>query len=89
MDRAEVIRGKKIFGKYDAGCPDHKDTVTAINCSVQSGNLLSPATEGRSGEDLISTIHEGKPNMPAWKHRLSRQDSQDVLTYIRSLSAGK
>ena len=46
---------------------------------------MSPATEERSDEDLIRTIHEDKPNMPAWKQRLSRQDSQDVLTYIRSL----
>ena len=48
---------------------------------------MSPTTEERSDDDLLRTIHEGKPNMPAWKHRLSRQDSRDVLTYIRSLSA--
>jgi hypothetical protein len=35
---------------------------------------------------LLRTIHEGKPNMPNWKYRLSPQDSKDVLAYIRSLS---
>ena len=30
MDRAEVSE-KKIFGKYCARCPEHKDKVMAIN----------------------------------------------------------
>jgi mono/diheme cytochrome c family protein len=49
--------------------------------------LASPATKERSEEELIRTLHEGKPNMPAWKYRLSPQDSRDVLAYVRSLSS--
>ena len=32
------------------------------------------------------TIHEGNPNMPSWKGRLSEQDSRAVLAYIRTLA---
>lgn len=31
-------------------------------------------------------LHEGKPNMPAWCSRLSKQEARDVLAYVRSLS---
>ena len=35
---------------------------------------------------LLKAIHEGKSIMPSWNVRLSEQDSQDVLLYIRTLS---
>jgi mono/diheme cytochrome c family protein len=38
-----------------------------------------------SDAELLKTIHEGKPNMPAWKARLSKKDTRDVLAYIRNL----
>jgi len=85
MDRTEVARGKQIFAKYCAGCHGSQGSYQLLGPSP--ANLISPTTEERSDDDLLRTIHEGKPNMPAWKHRLSRQDSRDVLTYIRSLSA--
>ena len=85
MDRAEVIRGRRSLASTapDAGSQGQGDGYQLVGPSP--ANLMSPATEERSDEDLIRTIHEDKPNMPAWKQRLSRQDSQDVLTYIRSL----
>ena len=48
-------------------------------------DLTSQATTQQSDADLLRTIHEGKPNMPVWKYRLSKQDSRNVLAYIRSL----
>ena len=88
MDRTEVARGKQIFAKYCAGCHGSQGKGDGYQLLGPSpANLISPTTEERSDDDLLRTIHEGKPNMPAWKHRLSRQDSRDVLTYIRSLSA--
>ena len=71
MDRTEVARGKQIFAKYCAGCHGSQGKGDGYQ-------LLGPSP--------ANLIHEGKPNMPAWKHRLSRQDSRDVLTYVRSLS---
>ena len=52
----------------------------------ESADLISPTTEERSDDDLLRTIHEGKPTMPHGSIGF-RQDSRDVLTYIRSLSA--
>ncbi len=31
---------------------------------------------------LLKTLHAGKPNVSAWKLRLSEQESRDVLTYV-------
>jgi mono/diheme cytochrome c family protein len=88
MDRTEVARGKQIFVKYCAGCHGSQGKGDGYQLlGPDPANLMSPTTEERSDDDLLRTIHEGKPNMPAWKHRLSRQHSRDVLTYIRSLSA--
>jgi mono/diheme cytochrome c family protein len=88
MDRTEVARGKQIVAKYCARCHGSQGKGDGYQLLGPSpANRISPMTEERSDDDLLRTIHEGKPNMPAWKHRLSRQDSRDVLTNIRSLSA--
>lgn len=85
-DVADIGRGKNIFVKYCSGChgaQGHGDGYRLLGATP--ANLVSPATKEQSDEELIRTIHEGKPNMPVWKYKLSRQDSEDVLAYIRSL----
>ena len=46
------------------------------------------ATKKKSDEELLKTINNGRPGtaMPSWKGDLSRQEIQDVLSYIRSFS---
>lgn len=86
VGQPNVMMGKKIFMKYCAGC----------HGSLGQGDgyrILGPApadftsllSKEKSDEDLLKTIHEGKPNMPAWQYRLSQQDGQNVLEYIRAL----
>ena len=48
--------------------------------------LISPKTRARSDSDLLTIIREGRAAMPAWKNRLTDEDIQNVLAYIRSLS---
>lgn len=85
-DAADASRGKKIFVKYCSGCHGAQGQGDGYRLLGPSpANLLSPATKERSDEDMLRTIHEGKPNMPPWKYRLSRTDSDDVLAFIRSL----
>jgi hypothetical protein len=70
MDRTEVARGKQIFVKYCAGCHGSQGKGDGYQLlGPDPANLMSPTTEERSDDDLLRTIHEGKPNMPAWKHR--------------------
>jgi mono/diheme cytochrome c family protein len=86
-DSAEPSRGRKIFVKYCSGCHGAQGQGDGYPLlGREPANLASPATKEQTDEDLLRTIHEGKPNMPPWKYRLSPQDSHDVLAYIRSLS---
>ena len=87
-DSGDPTRGKKIFIKYCAGCHGSQgqgDGYPLLGSSP--ANLLSQSTKGQSDEELLRTMHEGKPNMPAWKFRLLANDSADVLAYVRSLQA--
>ncbi|MDF2458875.1 MAG: putative Cytochrome c55x [Nitrospira sp.] len=81
-----VIRGKKIFQKYCSNCHGLSGKGDGYRLlGPNPADLTSLATRQQSDRDLLKTIHQGKPNMPAWKYRLSKKDSGDVLAYIRSL----
>lgn len=84
----DSARGKKIFIKYCAGCHGRQGQGDGYRLLGPSpANLLSQSTMEQSDEELLRTMHEGKPNMPAWKYRLAEKDSADVLAYVRSLQA--
>jgi mono/diheme cytochrome c family protein len=86
-DPPDASRGEKIFVKYCSGCHGAQGQGDGYPLlGPEPANLASPGTKERTDEDLIRTIHEGKPNMPPWKYRLSPQDTKDVLAYVRSLS---
>ncbi|HKY72060.1 MAG TPA: cytochrome c [Nitrospira sp.] len=85
-DPADVSRGNKIYLKYCSGCHGTQGQGDGYRLlGPDPAMLVLPETQERSDADLLFTIHHGKPNMPAWKYRLSPQDSRDVLAYIRSL----
>ncbi len=48
--------------------------------------LRSSSTRKKSDAELLRTIHDGKPNMPPWNIRFSKKESEDVLSYVRSLA---
>ena len=78
--------GKRIFVRHCAGChgPSGKGDGYQL-LGPEPANLTRPATKSKSDAALLNTIHEGKPNMPSWKLRLSEEDSRAVLGYIRAL----
>ena len=85
-DAEDLIRGKKIFVKYCSNCHGPSGQGDGYRLlGPNPADLTSQATTQQSDADLLRTIHEGKPNMPVWKYRLSKQDSRNVLAYIRSL----
>jgi mono/diheme cytochrome c family protein len=84
----DPTRGKKMFVKYCSGCHGPQGQGDGYRLLGPSpANLLAPSIQGKSNEELLRTLHEGKPNMPAWKYRLSAKDSADVLSYVRTLQA--
>jgi mono/diheme cytochrome c family protein len=85
--RGDVVRGKALFVRNCAGChgPQGKGDGYRI-LGPDPANLTAPSTGKKSDADLLKTIHDGKPNMPAWKFLLSEQKSSDVLAYVRTLA---
>jgi mono/diheme cytochrome c family protein len=82
----DQIKGRKIFAKHCAGChgPEGKGDGYLL-LGPDPANLTRPITKKKPDALLLQTIHEGKPNMPSWKGRLSEDESRAVLAYIRAL----
>lgn len=86
----DLAKGRMIFNKHCSGC--HGTSGQGDGYRILGANpadFTSPSTRMKSDASLLKTIHEGKPMMPAWKLRLSQQDSRDVLGYIRKLAEQK
>ncbi|HMS82064.1 MAG TPA: cytochrome c [Nitrospira sp.] len=79
-------KGKKIFARHCAGCHGSQGKGDGyLLLGPDPANLTRPATKKKSDATLLSSIHEGKPNMPSWKNRLSAEESRAVLAYVRTL----
>lgn len=86
-EQAQMAKGKKVYAKYCAGCHGAAGDGGGYKLlGADPANLTSPAIKKKSESALLKTIHEGNPNMPSWKGRLSEQDSRAVLAYIRTLA---
>jgi mono/diheme cytochrome c family protein len=87
-ESGDVARGKTLFVKYCTGChgPEGGGDGYKLLHGPDPANLTSPSTRKKSDAELFQTIHEGKPNMPPWKFRLSEKESRDVLAYVRTLA---
>lgn len=83
----DQAKGKEIFARYCAGChgPEGKGDGYLL-LGPEPANLTRPATKTKSDAALLHTIHEGKPNMPPWKVRLTESESRAVLAYIRTFA---
>lgn len=82
-----LSRGKTLFAEHCAGCHGIEGKGDGYKIlGADPADLTSPAIKKKPDAALLKTIHEGKPNMPSWKVRLSEDDSQDVLAYIRTLA---
>ncbi len=82
----DASKGKKIFAHHCAGCHGSQGKGDGyLLLGPDPANLTRPATKKKSDATLLNTIHEGKPNMPSWKNRLSAEESRAVLAYVRTL----
>lgn len=86
-EQARVAKGKTVYVKYCAGCHGTEGKGDGYKLlGADPANLTSPSIKKKPDSSVLKTIHEGNPNMPSWKVRLSEQDSRAVLAYIRTLS---
>jgi mono/diheme cytochrome c family protein len=85
--QARLSNGKNLYLRNCAGCHGTEGKGDGYKLlGPDPANLASQPTKQKSDTVLLKTIHEGKPNMPSWKLRLSEQDSRDVLAYVRTLA---
>ena len=84
----DVARGKTLFVRHCTGChgPEGGGDGYKFLSGPDPAKLTSPSIRKKSDDDLFQTIHEGKPNMPPWKTRLSQEESSDMLAYVRTLA---
>ncbi|WP_447976724.1 c-type cytochrome [Candidatus Nitrospira bockiana] len=83
----DIAKGQRLYVRHCAGCHGPEGRGDGYKLLGPSpADLTSPSTKKKSNADLLKTIHEGKPNMPAWKPLMTEAEIEDVLTYIRSLT---
>ncbi|ALA60347.1 c-type cytochrome [Nitrospira moscoviensis] len=82
----DARKGKVLFVKYCTGCHGTGGQGDGYRLlGPRPADLTGPSTAARSDAELLKTIHEGKPNMPAWRFRFSDEEGRDVLAYVRTL----
>jgi mono/diheme cytochrome c family protein len=85
-DKESLRKGRQIFDRYCAGCHGAKGQGDGYRLlGPDPADLTSRLTREKSDEDLLQSLHVGRPNMPAWNVRLTPAERQQVLEYIRSL----
>lgn len=83
----DVARGETLFARNCASCHGPKGGGDGYRLlGPDPATLTSSSTGEKSDAELLKTIHDGKPNMPAWKGNLSEKQSRDVLAYVRNLA---
>lgn len=80
--------GKVLFEKHCVTCHGPRGRGDGLEIAGATvADLSAAATQRKLNVDLLTTIHEGRPGkvMPSWEYRLSKEQSIDVLAYIRTL----
>jgi mono/diheme cytochrome c family protein len=97
LDPAQVARGRAIYDKNCATCHGAEGKGPPGDWRVPNaeGKYPPPPLDDSAHAwhhptaALLYVIYEGSPggagNMPAWKDKLSEQEMQDVVVYIKSL----
>ncbi|MDF0645822.1 MAG: cytochrome c [Nitrospira sp.] len=83
----DVSKGKVLFDRNCAGCHGTEGKGNGYKLlGPDPADLTSRRTAAKSDGELLKTIHDGKPNMPAWKNLLSEEQARDILAYVRTLT---
>lgn len=97
QDARQVARGKVVYDKYCIECHGANGQGQPGDWRIRDADGRFPPPPLDSSAHawhhptavLLEVIREGSPdgqgNMPAWKGKLSEQQMQDVVAYIKSL----
>lgn len=84
----DADKGKRV---YDTNClichgeGGKGDGIIGASLSPPPTDLTGLQVKRTPDADLLAVIREGRATMPAWKKRLTDQDIQNVLMYVRTL----
>jgi mono/diheme cytochrome c family protein len=65
------------------GASGNGDTMLGKNLEIRS--LRSPDVQKKSDEELFNIISKGRYKMPAFDHKLSKEQIHDLVRHIRAL----
>lgn len=97
LDLGQVARGKAVYEKFCLECHGAGGKGQPGDWRIRDADGRYPPPPLDSSAHawhhptavLLEVIREGSPdgqgNMPAWKGKLSEQEMQDVVAYIKSL----
>ena len=97
FDSPQVVRGRAIYDQHCAEChgAQGKGPIGDWRIRDAEGKFPPPPLDDSAHAwhhptaVLLEMVREGSPqgqgNMPAWKEKLSEQEMQDVVAYIKSL----
>lgn len=97
LDAQQVERGREVYAKHCMECHGENGKGQPGDWRIRDaqGRFPPPPLDDSAHAwhhptaVLLEVIREGSPggqgNMPAWKGKLSEQEMQDVVTYIKSL----
>ena len=77
---------KETFEARCAGCHGPDGSGTALGKSLQAADLRSAEVQNKPDTELIDAATNGKGNMPPFKDKLSNQEIQSLITYVRTLA---
>lgn len=83
---AEAKAGKATYDKLCVSChgADGKGNPAMIKAMGEKGlNIVGKDTQGKKDDQLLKVITEGAGKMPASGKNLSKQEQEDLLSYIR------
>lgn len=97
LDPAQVVRGQAVYEKHCLECHGAEGKGQPGDWRVRDADGFYPPPPlddsahawHHPTEVLLEAIRDGSPpgegKMPAWKDKLTEQEMQDVLDYIKSL----
>jgi cytochrome c oxidase cbb3-type subunit 3 len=80
-------RGRAVYANNCARCHGGDGTSqTTMGQMTEAPNLTDPAWQkGKSTARMVSSVANGRGDMPAFKKKLSRQDIAAAVAYVRTL----